>query len=506
MRSATGERQGARGTLAVSAILLTAIACGPTVTVARPVPAAPVSQAVAADLTKPPALAPPPRLALPPITTRRLANGLTLMVVEHHELPVADLTLIVRSGYEADPAARPGLASLAAALLDEGTTTRTSLQIADQQAFLGVRLNTGAGWDASTVSLHTPTAQLDSALALFADVVLNPSFPQAEVERLRAERLTLLTQLKDRPTAIADQAYAAIVFGSDHPYGRPTLGTEASVKAITRGDVRGYYDEYYRPNNATLIVVGDVRPADIQQRLGALFGRWQRRSVPPAVFTKAPVRGDASARRTTVYLIDKPGAAQSSVRIGAIGVARSTPDYFPLLVMNTVLGVPFTSRLMQNLRETHGYTYGAGSRFDMRREAGPFTARGEIVAAKTDSALIEFMKELRAIRDTVPQAELQKAKRYLQLQLPSLFETTSDIAFQLTPLAVHGLSLDFYNNYVQQIEQVAQADVQRVARKYIDPDRLSIVVLGDRKQIEGGVRKLRMGEVLIRDMYGRPIP
>jgi zinc protease len=506
MRSTMGERRGARGALAASVILLAVIACGPTVTVARPVPATPVSQAIAADLTRPPALAPPPRLALPPITRRQLANGLTLMVVEHHELPVADLTLIVRSGYEADPATRPGLASLAAALLDEGTSTRTALQIADQQAFLGVRLNTGAGWDASTVSLHTPTAQLDSALALFADVVLNPSFPQAEVERLRAERLTLLTQLKDRPTAIADQAYAAIVFGSDHPYGRPTVGTEASVKAVTRGDVRGYYDEYYRPNNATLIVVGDVRPADIQQRLGALFGRWQRRNVPPAVFTKAPVRGDASVRRTTVYLIDKPGAAQSSVRIGAIGVARSTPDYFPLLVMNTVLGVPFTSRLMQNLRETHGYTYGAGSRFDMRREAGPFTARGEIVAAKTDSALIEFVKELRAIRDTVPQAELQKAKRYLQLQLPSLFETTSDIAFQLTPLAVHGLSLEFYNNYVQQIEQVTQADVQRVARKYIDPDQLSIVVVGDRKQIEGGVRRLGMGEVLIRDMYGRPIP
>jgi predicted Zn-dependent peptidase len=437
---------------------------------------------------------------------RELSNGLRLMVVEHHELPVADFTLIMRSGYEADTRERTGLASLTAALLDEGTRTRSALQIADQQAFLGVRLNTSAGWDASTVSLHTPTAQVDSALALFADVVLNPAFPQAEIDRLRAERLTLLTQLKDRPTAIADQAYAAIVFGSEHPYGRPTLGTEMSVKGITRGDVRAYYDEHYRPNNATLIVIGDVRPADIQQRLDVLFGRWQRRNRPSAVFTKAPVRDNVSARRTTIYLIDKPGAAQSSVRIGAIGVARSTPDYFPLLVMNTVLGVPFTSRLMQNLRETHGYTYGARSRFDMRREAGPFTASAEIVTAKTDSALIEFMKELRAIRDTIPQAELLKAKRYLQLMLPSLFETTSDIAFQLTPLAVHSLPLDFYNTYVQRIEQVTQADVQRVARKYINPERLSIVVVGDRKQIESGIGKLGMGEALIRDMYGAPVP
>jgi zinc protease len=489
----------------LSLMLIGVAACGPQVTVARPVPVT-SSPMVVADLTKPPTLSPPPRLALPPITVGELPNGLRLMVVEHHELPVADFTLIVRSGYEADTRERAGLASLTAALLDEGTPTRSALQIADQQAFLGVRLNTSAGWDASTVSLHTPTAQLDSALALFADVVLNPAFPQAEMDRLRAERLTLLMQLKDRPTAIADQAYAAIVFGSDHPYGRPTLGTEASVKGITRGDVGGYYDEHYRPNNATLIVVGDIRPADIQQRINALFGRWQRRNRPSAVFTKAPVRDDASARRTTIYLIDKPGAAQSSVRIGAIGVARSTPDYFPLLVMNTVLGVPFTSRLMQNLRETHGYTYGARSRFDMRREAGPFTASAEIVTAKTDSALIEFMKELRAIRDTVPEAELLKAKRYLQLMLPSLFETTSDIALQLTPLAVHNLTLDFYNNYVQQIERVTQADVQRVARKYIDPARLSIVVVGDRKQIESAVGRLKMGEVLIRDMYGAPVP
>jgi zinc protease len=483
-------------------VLLFAAACGPTVIVAKPIPATTTSPMIIADLTKPPTLAPPPRLALPPITRGELPNGLQLLVVEHHELPVADFALIVRSGLEADPTNHSGLASLTAALLDEGTATRTALQIADQQAFLGVRLSTSTGWDMSTVSLHTPTAQLDSALALFVDVALNPAFPPAEVERLRAERLTLLTQLKDRPTAIADQAYAAIVFGSSHAYGKSALGTEASVKRITEQDIRGYYQEHYRPNNATLIIVGDVRPDDIKRRLTSMLERWPRRNIPPAVMTKAPA-GESTTRRTTIYLIDKPGAPQSSVRIGAIGVARSTPDYFPLLVMNTVLGVPFTSRLNHNLRETHGYTYGARSRFDMRRQAGPFTAQAEVVAAKTDSALVEFIKELRAIGDTVPQAELQKAKRYLQLQLPSFFETTGDIADQLTSLAVYGLPLDFYNSYVQQIEHVTQADVQRVARKYINPERLSIVVVGDRKQIEGGIRKLGLGEVEIRDIYGR---
>jgi predicted Zn-dependent peptidase len=490
--------------LALAGLLVgaTAEACGTPVTVATTTP---VSAPVAAiDLTKPPALPPPPRLALPPITETDLPNGLRLLVVEHHELPVADLTLVVRTGYEADPRQHEGLASLTAALLDEGTGTRNALQIADQQAFLGVRLNTSAAWDMSTVSLHTPTAQLDSALALFADIVLNPTFPQAELDRLRLERQTLLTQMKDRPTAIADQAYATILFGEDHPYGRPTLGTEASIKRITQSDIRAHYQEYYRPNNATLIVVGDVRPADIQRRIAALMGRWQRRNILAPVVTKSPARSN-TLPRTTVFLIDKAGAPQSSIRVGMIGVARSTADYFPLLVMNTVLGVPFTSRLMQNLRETHAYTYGAWSRFDMRRDAGPFVAQAEVVAGKTDSALVQFMKELRTIRDTVPQAELQRAKRYLQLQLPSLFEATGDIAYQLTPLAVYGLPLNFYNSYVQRIDEVTQADVQRVARKYIDPDRLSIVVVGDRKQIENGIRQLGLGEILIRDIHGKSV-
>jgi predicted Zn-dependent peptidase len=206
-----------------------------------------------------------------------------------------------------------------------------------------------------------------------------------------------------------------------------------------------------------------------------------------------------------VYLIDKPGAPQSSVRIGSIGVPRSTQDYFALQVMNTILGGSFTSRLNQNLRETRGYTYGAGSGFDMRREAGPFTARAEVTGTKTDSSLIEFMKELRSILDTVPQAELEKAKRYLQLGLPADFETTTDIGFRLAPLATYGLPLDYYNSYVQRIEEVTQADVQRVARRYIDPSRLAIIIVGDRASVEPTLRALDLGPVTIRDLTGQEV-
>jgi predicted Zn-dependent peptidase len=422
------------------------------------------------------------------------------MIVEQHELPLADFVLLVGSGSTADPANKPGIANLLSAMLREGTTTRKSLDIADQIAFLGIRLSPTSSWESSTLSLHTPTAQLDSALALFADVALHPSFPANEFERVRKTQLTELLQLRDQGAAIASIAFPAIIYGSAHPYGAPTQGTEASVKALTTGDLQSYYQANFRPNNATLIVVGDVTPAQVEQKINALFGSWQRADIPQINYSEPPKSG-----ATTIYLIDKPGAAQSSFRIGEVGVPRSTQDYFALTVMNTILGGSFTSRLNQNLRETRGYTYGAGSRFDMRRAAGPFLASAEIVTAKSDSALLEFMKELNGIRQLVPPAELSRAKRYLQLQLPGNFETTQQIAAALVPVALYGLPLDYYNNYVQNIEGVTQADVARVAQQYINPGSLAVVIVGDRKTIEAGLKATNVGPIAIRDISGQPI-
>jgi predicted Zn-dependent peptidase len=236
-------------------------------------------------------------------------------------------------------------------------------------------------------------------------------------------------------------------------------------------------------------------------RAERLFGTWQRGQVPASRVT-ASKPGSAS---TTVYLIDKPGAPQSSFRIGSIGVARASQDYFPIMVMNTILGGSFTSRLNNNLRETRGYTYGAGSSFDMRQTEGPFLARAEIVAAKSDSALIEFFKELRNIRETVPADELNKAKRYLQLGLPADFETTQDIALRLVPVALYDLPLDYFNNLAQNIGAVTAADVQRVAQQYVRPDNFSVVIVGDLKTIEQGIRAVRIGNVEVRDLSGQPI-
>ena len=452
------------------------------------------------DRSKPPELGPPPRVSLPPIITRQLANGLKLMIVEQHELPLADFALVVGSGGTADPTGKTGVANLTAQMLREGTTTRKSLDIADQTSFLGISLFPQASWESTTLSLHTPTAQLDSALALFADVALHPSFPANEFDRIKKNRLTELLQLRDQGPAIANIAFPAIVYGTSHPYGAPLIGTEASVTGLSTADLQAYYQSNFKPNNSTLIIVGDVNPTQIEQKINSLFGGWQRGDVAQLNYGEPP-----KSSATTIYLIDKPGAAQSSFRIGAVGVPRSTQDYFALTVMNTILGGSFTSRLNQNLREARGYTYGAGSRFDMRRAAGPFTASAEIVSAKSDSALIEFMKELNNIRQTVPADELSRAKRYLQLQLPENFETTQQIAAALVPVALYGLPLDYYNNYVQNIEAITQADVARVAQQYINPSSLAIVIVGDRKTIEQALKSTNVGPIAIRNISGQPI-
>jgi predicted Zn-dependent peptidase len=484
-----------------------AAACAPRPAEApAPVAAPPATEApaparpAAVDITKPPELAPPPALDLPPIVTRTLENGLSLMIVEQHELPVADFIMLVRTGGEADPSRRGGLASLTADMLDEGTTTRNALQIADQTAFLGADLSTSSGWDRSVVAIHTTTAQLDSALALFGDVLLHPAFPEADLARLRKQRVTSLLQLEDYGPAIADRVFDKVAFGDRNPYGHALSGTRESVADIARSDLARFYRTYYRPNNATLIVVGDVQPDEVERRARDLFGSWQRGDIPATQYGPVP-----SAGSRKIYLVDKPAAAQSSFRIGGVGVARSTPDYFAIEVMNTILGGSFTSRLNQNLRETHGYTYGAGSGFSMRREPGPFTAEAEIVAAKTDSALVQFLAELKAISDTVPEAELARAKQLLQLQLPGDFETTRSIASRLVPVAIYDLPLDFYNEYVGRIGAVGQADVLRVARQEIKPDSVDIVIVGDSKLVEPGLKALGVAPVERLTLAGEPI-
>lgn len=450
--------------------------------------------------TQPPVLGPLRPLSVPPVTVRTLPNGLTLWIAEQHELPLVDVSLIVRTGPEADPADKLGLATLTADLLDEGTATRSALEIADQAQFLGAQLFTAASWDQTTIALHVPTSRLDSALALFADVALRPAFGAAELERLRTSRLTALLQARDQGPQIATRVFSQVVFGDRHPYGRPPGGTEATTKAITREDVTRFHATWYRPNNAVVLVVGDITPDDAERRIAALFGGWTKGTLPPRPVPAAP-----PTRPTTIVLVDKPGAPQASFRLGGPGIARRSPDAFAVLVMNTVLGGSFTSRLNDNLREKKGYTYGANSGFSQRRGAGPWTASAEVVAAKSDSALLEFLKELRAIRTPVPEPELRKTREYLQRQLAGDFESTRDILGQLVPLAVYGLPREYWNRYTANVGAVRGTDVQRVARTYVDPDRLTIVIVGDRASLEPALRATGVGSIEIRDLDGRVV-
>lgn len=445
------------------------------------------------DRSKPPSIGPAPALKLPPLDTRTLSNGLQVRVMGVHKVPTVHLALTIRTGVTADPAGKFGVASLAADMLDEGAGTRNALDIADAIDVLGAELSTSGGVDATFVELHVPVARLGDALPVMADVVTRPTFPEAELNRLREERLATLLEMQDDPEQLIQAAFPRLVFGAQHRYGTPAIGTAASLKGIAVADLNAFHAANIRPSNAVLIVAGDVRADDVLPQLERAFGGWKGTAGSAAVpATSAPAM---DARR--VYLIDKPGAAQSQIRIGGIGVPRSTPDYFALRVLNTVLGEAFTSRLNTNLREVHGYTYGAASRFDMRLAAGPFYAAAGVQTDKTADALKEFFVELNRIHEPVPTEELEKAKNYLALLLPRSFETTRGTAAALAQAWIYGLPADYYTTYADRVRAVTAADVKRAADKYIAPDEYAVVIVGDRKAIESSVKALNLGPLTI---------
>ena len=464
-----------------------------------------VSAQQAPDRIHPPTPGPPPVLRLPSIQKRQLSNGLPVWMVEMHKVPVVQENVLVASGTADDPTGKFGVASFMAAMLTEGAGSRSSLEIADAVDFLGADLGASTGVDASAVRLHVPVARLAEALPLMADVALRPTFPKDELERLRKERLTNLLQARDDPATIASLAFARVLYGSTHRYGTASAGTAETIRALTPDDLRAFYTATFRPTNATLLVVGDMTPGNVLPLLESNFGAWKPPGSAPARTTLPAV---AQPDKRQVYLIDKPGAAQSQIRIGWIGVPRSTPDYFPIQVMNTILGGSFTSRLNMNLREEHGYAYGAGSGFDMRLSAGPFAASAGVQTDKTSESLKEFFKELNGILKPIPADELARAKNYVALRFPAGFETTADISRKLEDLLVYRLPEDYFSKYVQNIEAVTAADVQRVAQKYIQPDRFAVVVVGDRKTIEPGIKVLNLGTIkvlTIDDIFG-PAP
>jgi zinc protease len=455
------------------------------------VPAALAAQGF--DRSTPPTLDPPPPFRAPAVRTATLPNGVRLYVVEMREVPLVQVTVSVAGGSR-DDGSRAGLATFTAGMLDEGAGGRDAAAIAAEVAYLGASLFTGATWDASSVTLRAPRRTLDPALDLLADVVLRPAFAEEEVARQRALRIAQIIQQRDQPAAVASITFNGLVFPEGHPYHRPSQGDSASAAALDSAAVRGFWQRTYRPDGATVVVTGAISLAEARDALARRFGEW-RASGPAAA---PPTAANPPARPQQIFLVDKPGAAQSVIAIGGPGVERSDPDYFAIEVMNTLLGGSFSSRLNTTLRETKGYTYGARSGFAFRPLPGPFVAQAAVRTDVTDSSLVEFYREFALIRDSlVSEEELERAKAYLALGLAGDFETTSQVAGQIGELLTFGLPLDWHNTYVQRIGAVTAADVQRVARRLIRPDRMIVVIVGDVARIRAAVERLGYAAVTV---------
>ncbi len=447
------------------------------------------------DRTKPPTLGRPAELTVPAVRDVSLPNGIKVQVVAHRELPLVHIILSVGGGARLD-GDRPGLATFVANMLDEGAGTRNALRLQSELAFLGAQLNTQADWDRTVVSLKVPVRNLEAALDLMADVVRRPTFSSAELVRQRGLRLTGILQRKDQPNTLASLAFAATLFPAGHPYHNPTGGDSSATAALDSASVRGAYEATIRPSRSTIYAVGDISADQLRAALTKRLGDW--RDVGTSTVTRRDVAPTSLAPGRRIVLVDKPNAAQSVIIIGAPGVERRSPDYAAISVMNTILGGLFTSRLNFNLRETKGYTYGAGSRFDYRLAPGPFTASAQVRTNVTDSSLVEFFKELRAIRDSqVTDAELAKAKASLELGIPDELETTSQIAGEMAALGVFGLTLEEKRDFARKVRAVTKADVQRVARQYVPEDRVLITVVGDLAKVRAGIEALNLGGVTV---------
>lgn len=453
------------------------------------------------DRTKVPPPGPSPVLRVPTWTKTQLANGATLIVSERHSLPLVSFTItFVGGANQFEPNGKRGVAAMTASMLTEGTTTKTGDQLSDALQLLGTGVGAGVGAEEGSIAFVSTAKNFDATLAILADMMLNSTFPVEALERLRGRTLVNLTQAKDQPTVVGAQVFAKILYGNAHPYGQRV--TETSVKAITRDDVVAFQKAYFQPARAIITVVGDVTPPRVKTSVEKGLAAWTKGGDKPSfAYPKLPELQPAK-----IYLVDKPGAAQSVVNIGLPGPPRNTPDYFALQVLNTILGGQFQSRLNANIREQKGYSYGVNSGFSYGKGPGAFRAGGSIFSAKTDAALIEFMKELKGIVGEKPitDEEIKTAKESLIQGLPQRFASVSAISNAITSLVVQGLPDDFYQTYAKNVSAVTKEDLLRVAKQYIDLNHLAIVIVGNRSEVEGPLKATGIAPITVIDIEGNP--
>lgn len=446
------------------------------------------------DRTREPKPDPTPRLRVPAWTEMRLANGAQLVVVERHGLPLVSFTItFVGGAHQLVPGEKTGVGTFVASMLKEGTKTKSGDELANAMQLLGSTVNINVGGESGSVGFTAIKDKFDGMLALLADIVVNPSFPADALERLRAQTLVTLQQDRDRTDYLASIAFPKVVYSTAHPYGRTM--SEATVKAITREDLVSFHRQYFQPGRAVIVVVGDVQPTEVKQTIERALAAWPAGGTRPT-FSYPPM---VAPKTTTIYLVDKPGAEQSSFQIGLAGPPRTTPDYYALRVMSQIFGELFQSRLNANIREQKGYSYGVYSNIGFGRGPGPIITAGDIKTAQTDSALVEWIKEIRGIRGerALTDAELAAGKAALTQSLPERFSSVSAVSSAVREIYVEGLPKDYYQRFVDAVNAVTKEDVVRVARRYLDPAHLAIVIVGDRKQIEGPLTKTKIAPVVV---------
>jgi len=442
--------------------------------------------------SKPPASAEPTPFVPPAIVEHKLANGIRVLLVERRELPIVAFQIVVDRG--ADQGS-PGAGAFLGAMLTQGTKTRSALEISDALGKLGAQYGAWGALDSVGVNSKVLASGFPEALAILGDCVRNPAFAKDEVERERSKRLTALAQQKDSPQTILRNTVSEILYPEAHPYHAPLLGNEDALKKLSPEDLVALHKKLVEPEDITIAIAGDVTKDAAIAEIEKVFGDWKGKPDDVAE-TKEPPELEGSAR---IVLIDRPGATQSHMAATLVGVPRSSKDFHALMIMNTILGGQFSSRLNLNLREKHAYTYGASSSFDMRHGAGPFTAGGAIVREKTEPAAQEILAEIKRMQDALVTAEeLADAKTNLIRRLPASFETVSDVAGSIAYLAIYGLPLDEFSKRAEAYRAVSSEDVQRVAKTYLRPERLRIVIVGDAAVVEKDLEKLKFGKVEVR--------
>lgn len=446
------------------------------------------------DRSKPPKSKPPKDVVFPDYFDTTLPNGINLLVIENYKIPSVSIRLVFKDAGSFHDGDSPGIASITSELLTKGTKSRSAIQIAEEVDFYGASLSSGSDWDGSYVTLSCLKKHLAYIIDVLSDVVMNPEFSEDEIKRLKEQRITSIIQGKDEPSVLSDKLFSKVVFGT-FPYSKPSEGTEESINNLTRDQILGFYKNHYCSNHLLLAFVGAISKEEAFRIVEDKFQSWSNR-CEKEIISDVSIQSDYDHNK--VYIADKPDAVQSNLRIGHTGITRNNPDFVAVTVMNTILGGYFGSRINFNLREKHGFTYGARSNFPARLYPGDFSVDADVRNDVTDSSITLIFEELRKIiSEEVTDEELQMVKNYLTGIFPLQLETANAVATRVINLKLYNLPKNYYSTYISSINKLTKQDIQNVARKYIHPDKMYIVLSGNSKSIKEKMKKF--GDVIIYD-------